>query len=157
VSASGGSADRLAGLRDHAARKREETVRRVEAAIAALHEQQRPVTAAAIENRTGIGFTALKRNAEAYAAFVAHSTRLRARREQPGRRRSQPLVDAPSLPRPDPLLQRKKAWLVGQLHAARAAHDLIRAQYHALLQEHLRWQAEQRGQQQERAEQRKES
>ena len=147
----GSSADRLAGLRDHAARKREETVRKVEAAIAVLREQQRPVTAAAIAERTGIGFTALKRNADAYAVFVAHSTRLRARREQPGRRRSQPLVDAPSLPRPDPLLQRKKAWLVGQLHAAREAHDLIRAQYHALLQEHLRWQAEQREQQKERA------
>ena len=152
----GCSTTRLVGLRAHAARKRQETVQRVEAAIEALRAQQRPVTAAAIAERTGIGFTALKRNADAYAAFVAHSTRLRARREQPGRRRSQPLVDAPSLPRPDPLLQRKKAWLVGQLHAARAAHDRIRAQYHALLQEHLRWQAEHREQQQERAERRAE-
>lgn len=153
----GGSADRLAGLRDHAARKREETVRKVEAAIEALREQQRPVTAAAIEDCTGVGFTALKRNAEAYAAFVAHSTRLRAGREQSSRRRGRSLVAAPPRSRPDPLLQRKKAWLVAQLHAARAAHDLIRAQYHALLQEHLRWQAEQRGQQQERAEETEES
>jgi len=144
-------------LRDHAARQRQETVRKVEAAIEALREQQQPVTAAAIDDRTGIGFTALKRNAEAYAAFVEHSAQLRARREQSGRRRVRPLVAAPSMSRPDPLLQRKKVWLVGQLHAARAAHDLIRAQYHALLQEHLRWQAEQRGQQQERTEKSKES
>jgi hypothetical protein len=135
------STTRLAGLQAHAAAKRRETVRRVGTAIENLTAQGRPVTAAAIEGLTGIGFTALKRNTDAYDAFVRHSDQLCARREQPSRWGRDRAHEGDARAR-DPLLQRKKTWLVGQLRVAREERDLLRTQYHTLLQEHMRLQAE---------------
>jgi|SRR5579864_3686389 len=87
----------LAGLRAHATRQREDTVRRVRDAIAALGDH---VTAAGIERLTGIGFSALRRNAEAYAEFRRHSAGLRAKREAraaPRRRNGAGMASATAL------------------------------------------------------------
>lgn len=146
-----GTKSQVAGLQAHAAAKREDTVHRVQGAIEELITAQRPVTAAAIERLTGIGFTALKRNKEAYAAFVQHSARLRAQREGGTRPRSRGVSRGATTVKSgseqavspyDPLLHRKKSWLVQHLRAARAAHDQLHVQYQALLQAYMQLQAD---------------
>jgi len=61
----------VAGLRAHASRRRQQTAERVRDAVRMLEDASRNVTAAAIEEITGIGFTALKRNTDAYASSVS--------------------------------------------------------------------------------------
>jgi hypothetical protein len=138
--------EQVAGLRAHAARRREQTAERVRDAVRILEGTSRNVTAAAIEKITGIGFTALKRNTDAYAEFCRHSTQLRTKLEQERagdkRKRGADVVATPGIANSDPLMHHTKLWLVAELRRACAERDEAQQRYRALLQEHMGLQGE---------------
>jgi len=136
----------VAGLRAHASRRRQQTAERVRDAVRMLEDASRNVTAAAIEEITGIGFTALKRNTDAYAEFCQHSTQLRTKLEREracGKRTHGAGAGAtPDIASSDPLMHRTKLWLVTELRRTCAKRDEFQQQYCTLLQEHMALQGE---------------
>ena len=131
--------DRYAALRVHAATRKQATIDRLGAAIAALETEGRPITAFAIKQVSGLDYMAYYRNSEALALFRRHSTHLQAKRaERRKRTRRNGDTDAqdPRAPR-DPLLNYPKPRLVADLRATQAEHNRLRQQYTDLLQEHM--------------------
>jgi hypothetical protein len=149
--------DRYAHLRANAAAQRQATVNRLNAAIAQLEAEHRPVNTFTIKEVSSMDYMSYYRNAEALALFRTHSTHLREERikEETKRHRSKRKRAKPdgSLHRVkvelrDPLLAYKKPDLVAKLRAAYAERDQIKRQaqvergeleqrYTTLLQEHM--------------------
>jgi hypothetical protein len=67
------------GIQAHTDRKKQETVARLKAAIAALEERGEPVSAASIQKECGLTFNTIRRNQDAYKLFREHSKHLKAR------------------------------------------------------------------------------
>lgn len=125
------SEQQLAGLREHTRAQKQGTVSRLEAAIASLTAQHKPISARTIYEECGLTYAALRRNPEALLLYQQHSTFLKQQRK----RAKAPQPDTPS-PR-DPLLDYKKTDLVARV---RKAEELLKAQetqHTALLQDYI--------------------
>src|SRR5258708_28548850 len=72
--------DQYAHLRANAAAQRQATVDRLNAAIAQLETEHRPVTTFTIKEVSGMDYMSYYRNAEALVLFRTHSTHLREER-----------------------------------------------------------------------------
>lgn len=102
----------LAGLRDHAQAQKQHTVSRLEAAIASLTAQHKPISARTIREGCGLEYASLRRNPEALHLYQQHSTFLKQKRK-----RTKTSLPGASTPR-DPLLAYKKADLVARVRKA---------------------------------------
>ena len=112
---------RLAGLRAHAAARRQATVERLRAGIDALLAEGQPITARTIWEQTGLAYNSYARNADAYALYRQASSHFAAQR----RRRAKPS----SLPGTrDPWLSWPKPKLVARLRAALQDNERLRAE-----------------------------
>jgi hypothetical protein len=112
---------RLAGLRAHAAAKRQTTVERLRAGIEALQTQGKPVTARTIWEQTGLAYNSYARNPEAYTLYRRASTHLAAQRR---RHPKQPPAPAER----DPWLALPKTKLLARLRAALQENERLRAE-----------------------------
>ena len=115
----------LAGLREHHAQaQKQQTLDRLEAAIASLSAQHKPISARTIREECGLEYASIRRNPRALLLYQQHSTFLKRQRKQ----KKAPQPDIPS-PR-DPLLAYKKTELVARV---RKAEELLKAreQQHA--------------------------
>lgn len=111
--------------------RQQNTLSRLEAAIASLTAQRKPISARTIREECGLEYASLRRNPEALLLYQQHSTFLKQQRKRT--KASQP--DTPT-PR-DPLLAYKKADLVARV---RKAEELLKAretQHTALLQDYV--------------------
>src|SRR5438552_19117408 len=125
-----GTTERYASLRAHAARKKQETVDRLTAAITEIRNSGDPVTEFTIKRACGLDATTIKRNNEAYQLFARESDYLRTKRqkeEEGQRRRHRKRSGAPATASPahppcphDPLLDSSKAPLAALAHALQA-------------------------------------
>ena len=151
------SEDRYAHLRANAAAQRQATVDRLNAAIAQLEAEHRPVNTFTIKEVSGMDYMSYYRNAEALALFRTHSTHLRqerikeeAKRHRSKRKRTRQgdSLHQVKVELRDPLLTYKKPELVTKLRVARAECDQLKEQaqaeraeveqrYITLLQEHM--------------------
>lgn len=120
----------LAGLREHAQVQKQSTVSRLDAAIASLMAQRKPISARTIREECGLEYASFRRNPEALLLYQQHSTFLKQKRKRA--KASQP--DTPT-PR-DPLLAYKKADLVTRLRNELASRKEWEAQHAALLQDY---------------------
>lgn len=121
----------LAGLREHTQAQKQNTVRRLEVAIASLTAQHKPISARTIREECGLEYASIRRNPEALLLYQQHSSFLKQKRK----RAKAPQPDTP--PPRDPLLAYKKTDLVARV---RKAEDLLKAreQQHAtLLQDYV--------------------
>src|SRR6266566_2143614 len=88
----------LAGLRDHAHIQKQNTIRRLEAAIVSLTAQHKPISARTIYEECGLEYASLRRNPDALLLYQQHSTFLKQKRKRTK-------VSPPDAPSPrDPLL-----------------------------------------------------
>ena len=125
------SEQQLTGLREHTQKQKQQTLSRLEAAIASLIEQDKPISARTIYEECGLSYASLRRNPEALHLYQQHSTFLK--RERKHARTAYPDTVAPR----DPLLAYKKTDLVARV---RKAEELLKAreQQHAtLLQDYV--------------------
>src|SRR5579875_237898 len=113
------SEQQLAGLRNHAQAQKQSTVSRLEAAIASLTAQHKPVSARTIREECGLEYASLRRNPEALLLYQQHSTFLKQKRK----RARASFSNAPA--RREPLLAYKKIDLVIRV---RKAEELLKAQ-----------------------------
>jgi hypothetical protein len=119
----------LAGLREHAQVQKQHTVSRLEAAIASLTAQHKPISARTIYEECGLAYAALRRNPEALLLYQQHSTFLKQKRKRA--KAPHPEMSSPH----DPLLAYKKADLVARV---RKGEELLNArdkQHATLLQD----------------------
>jgi hypothetical protein len=125
------SEQQLAGLREHTQAQKRQTFSRLEAAIASLTAQHKPISAKTIREECGLEYASLRRNPEALLLYQQHSTFLKQQRKQ--KKAPQPSTPSPR----DPLLAYKKTDLVARV---RKAEELLKAreQQHAtLLQDYV--------------------
>src|SRR6266516_193166 len=99
----------LAGLREHANAQKQQTLSRLEAAIASLATQHKPISARTIYEECGLEYASIRRNPEALLLYQQHSTFLK--RE---RKRTRTLCPDTVSPR-DPLLAYQKTHLAAQV------------------------------------------
>lgn len=121
----------LVGLREHAQIQKQQTLRRLEAAITSLTAQHKPISARTIREECGLEYASFRRNPEALLLYQQHSTFLKQKRKQT--KALQP--DAPASR--DPLLAYKKADLVARV---RKSEELLKAreqQHTTLLQDYV--------------------
>ena len=120
------SEQQFVGLREHALIQKQNTLSRLEAAIASLTAQHKPISARTIYEECGLEYASIRRNPEALLLYQQHSTFLKQQRK-----RTKALH--PDTPHPrDPLLVYKKTDLVARV---RKAEELLKAreQQHATL------------------------
>lgn len=118
----------LAGLRGHAQSRKQHTIRRLEAAIASLTAQHKPISARTIYEECGLAYAALRRNPEALLLYQQHSTFLKQKRKRAKAQR-------PDTPKPrDPLLAYKKTDLVARMRKAEELLNVQEQQHATLLQ-----------------------
>lgn len=112
---------RLAGLRIHAAARRQATVERLRAGIDVLVAQGQPITARTIWQQTGLAYNSYARNTEAYMLYRQASSHLAIQR----RRRAKPTVPTGTH---DPWLRWPKPKLVARLRAVMEDNQRLRAE-----------------------------
>lgn len=125
------SEQQLAGLRDHAQTQKQHTFSRLEAAIASLTAQHKPISARTIREECGLEYASIRRNPEALLLYQQHSTFLKQKRK----RAKAPHPDAP-MPR-DPLLAYKKADLVARVRKTEELLKTREEQHATLLQDYV--------------------
>jgi hypothetical protein len=120
----------LVGLREHAQAQKQNTVNRLQAAIASLTAQRKPISAKTIREECGLEYASIRRNPEALLLYQQHSTFLKQKRKRT--KASQPDTPAPR----DPLLAYKKADLAARLRSEQEAQKEWEAQYATILQDY---------------------
>ncbi|SRR6266516_109434 len=121
----------LAGLREHAHAQKQQTLSRLEAAIASLATQHKPISAKTIREECGLEYASIRRNPEALLLYQQHSTFLKQQRKRA--KASQP--DAPK-PR-DPLLAYKKTDLVARVRRTEQLLNAREQQHTTLLRDYV--------------------
>ena len=154
--------DRTTRLRAYAAVRKQETVKRLQQAIAQLEADGRPVNTFTIKEVSSLDYMAYYRNREAFALFQEHSTHLRQKRAekqmkkqagdgQPKRKNTREDVEALQAfnvsprdrrldykrPRLVELLQETEAELVAIKEHSQAEYAELEQRYSRLLQEHM--------------------
>ncbi len=127
---------RLAGLREHAARQRQVTLERLQAAITTLKEKGQPITVHTVREASGLDYKSIARNPEALSLFQANSTFLVAKRKKSGRKRKAELAEKVPQPK-DPFLNYKRAQLAARLRQEQQRREEIEGQYRQLLAERV--------------------
>lgn len=121
----------VAGLREYTQTQKQQTVQRLEAAIASLTAQHKPITARTIREECGLEYASIRRNPEALLLYQQHSTFLKQKRKRTK-------IQQPDTPAPrDPLLAYKKSELVARV---RKVEELLKAQekqHDTLLQDYV--------------------
>jgi hypothetical protein len=121
----------LAGLREHAQIQKQHTVNRLEAAIASLTSQHKPISTRTIYEECGLAYASFRRNPEALLLYQQHSTFLKQKRKRAK-------VAHPEAPTSrDPLLAYKKTDLVARLHKADELLTTREEQHAMLLQDYV--------------------
>lgn len=120
----------LAGLREYAQLQKQQTLSRLEAAIASLTAQHKPISARTIREECGLEYASLRRNPEALLLYQQQSTFLKQKRKQT----KAPKPDA--LKPRDPLLAYKKTDLVARVHTGEALLKARDEQHGRLLQDY---------------------
>ncbi len=120
----------IVGLRKHAQAQKQNTVSRLNAAIASLTTQCKPISATTIREECGLSYASLRRNPEALLLYQQHSTFLKQKRKREKAPR-------PDMPKPrDPLLAYKKADLAARLRNEQESRKAWETQYASLLQDY---------------------
>jgi hypothetical protein len=125
------SEQQLAGLREHTQAQKQNTVSRLEAAIASLTAQHKPISARTIYEECGLEYASIRRNPEALLLYQQHSTFLK--RERKRTRTSCPDTLSPR----NPLLAYKKTQLVAMIREERARQQETEKQQAQLLQDYV--------------------
>jgi hypothetical protein len=125
------SEQQLAGLREHALTQKQNTLSRLEAAIASLTAQHKPISARTVYEECGLEYASIRRNPEALLLYQQHSTFLKQKRK----RTKTPSSDIP-VPR-DPLLAYKKTDLVARVRKAEELLEAQEKQHGTLLQDYV--------------------
>ena len=125
------SEQQLAGLREHTQAQKQQTISRLEAAIALLTAQHKPISARTIYEECGLEYASIRRNAEALLLYQQHSTFLK--RERKRTRTTCPDTISPR----DPLLAYKKPDLVTRLRQEQAHYAELETQYATILHDYV--------------------
>jgi hypothetical protein len=121
----------LAGLREYTQTQKQQTVQRLDAAIASLSAQHKPISARTIYKACGLEYASIRRNPEALLLYQQHSTFLKQQRKRT--KVSQPDVPSPR----DPLLASKKTDLVARVRQTEKLLEAREQQHEALLQNYV--------------------
>jgi hypothetical protein len=125
------SEQQISGLRGHARTQKQNTVSRLEAAIASLTMQHKPISAKTIREECGLEYASFRRNPEALLLYQQHSTFLK--RERKRTRTACPDTVSPR----DPLLANKKPDLVARLRQVQARCAELETQHAAILADYV--------------------
>ena len=125
------SEQQLVGLRTRAQAQKQNTVKRLEAAIASLKAQSKPVSARTIREECGLEYTSIRRNPEALLLYQQNSAYLKQKRK-----RTKETQQTSPVPR-DPLLAYKKIDLITRLRAEQVRCAGLEGQHADLLQEYI--------------------
>jgi uncharacterized protein involved in exopolysaccharide biosynthesis len=129
------SAQQLSGLLTSTTARKQETVKRLKAAIESLNAKGQPITVQTIYAECGLHYSTYVRNEEAIALFRANSTHL-AQRRKPTKRKLTTDGDAPP-PFRDPLMHYKKPQLVSRLREAERTIQQLEQQLAHVTNEYL--------------------
>jgi hypothetical protein len=120
------SEKQLAGIRASTATRKQETIKRLRAAIESLKQKKQAITAQSIYTECGLHYSSFVRNEEAIALFRANSTQLTEKKKRT--RRTLTTHDEAAPTRRDPLLNYKKPQLVTRLREAQQQIQVLEQQ-----------------------------
>jgi hypothetical protein len=110
------SEEQLSGIRASTTARRQETVKRLRAAIESLKSKKQAITAQSVYAECGLHYSSFVRNEEAIALFRTNSTHLTEKKKRS--RRTPTAHDEAAPARRDPLLNYNKPQLVMRLREA---------------------------------------